>query len=264
VGFCMELQLSYSQRARLGALRRYELYGNPGTPEGRRKGGRVTIQLFQRRPSFAQKKGFITAKDIAYPSHSTELAEFIGIMLGDGGLRSPYQCAVTYNGKTDQAHARFIISLVKELFNISCSIQKKKKNNGVDILICSSNLVSFLLKEGLILGNKVVNQIKVPEWICSNALYRSACLRGLMDTDGSVYRHEYRSNGKIYSYCKINFTNRSRPLLTFVFDSFRMFDYKTYKKEPNVYIYSAPDVHRYMTEIGTHNPKHRSRFESFS
>ena len=112
----MAEQLSYSQRGRLGALRRYELYGNPGTLEGRSKGGRTTALLFQKNPSRARGIGFISAKDITYPPHSTELAEFIGIMLGDGGMRSPYQCAVTYNRKTDCEHAQFIVNLVGKLF----------------------------------------------------------------------------------------------------------------------------------------------------
>lgn len=79
---------SVKKASRLGALRRIELYGNPGTPEGRRKGGLNTQKKFRSDPRIAKRIGFILRKKIKYPKESPALAEFIGIMLGDGGVRN--------------------------------------------------------------------------------------------------------------------------------------------------------------------------------
>ena len=73
----MAVKLSYAQRGRLGALRRYELYGNPGTQEGRSKGGRRTCEFFRTHPDIARQQGFGTLKEIKRPPRSAELAKFI-------------------------------------------------------------------------------------------------------------------------------------------------------------------------------------------
>ncbi len=39
--------------ARLGAIARYELYGNPGTPEGRRKGGMISGNNARKKNSYS-------------------------------------------------------------------------------------------------------------------------------------------------------------------------------------------------------------------
>ena len=77
-------------KSRLGGLRRVELYGNPGTPEGRSTGGKRTIQLFRSNPELARSLGFAVRKEIRCPARSSELAEFVGILLGDGGVRNKY------------------------------------------------------------------------------------------------------------------------------------------------------------------------------
>ena len=148
--------------ARLGGLRRIELYGNPGTPEGRSKGGKKSIGLFHKNPILAKRLGFIIRKDIRYPVKSTELAEFIGIMLGDGGLPGNHQITISFNNKTDREFAIYIDGIIKRLFSVNYYIHKRKDSNGADIVVSSSNLVDFLQKQGLVKGNKVKNQIGIP------------------------------------------------------------------------------------------------------
>lgn len=65
--------------ARSGALRRYELYGNPGTADGRIKGGTVSQRKFQDNPEQANLSGFKIRRDITRPERSALLAEFPGI-----------------------------------------------------------------------------------------------------------------------------------------------------------------------------------------
>jgi hypothetical protein len=81
------MSLTLTERARLGGLRRCELYGNPGTAEGRSKGGRRGCEFFRLHPEIARLRGFVTRKETKNPPRSGELANFIGIMLGDGGIR---------------------------------------------------------------------------------------------------------------------------------------------------------------------------------
>lgn len=208
-------------KARLGGLRRVELYGNPGTPEGRSKGGKETIRLFHRDKNLARKYGFIIRKEIKYPLRCVELAELIGIILGDGGIPGNHQLIISFNNKTDRAYSLFLGNILRKLFSINHHIHPRKDSNGADIVVNSSNLIDFLLKQGLIAGNKVKNQVDIPDWIKNKPEYQKACLRGLIDTDGSFYCHSYKSNGKNYKYIKLCFANRSKPLLIRKFNPLR-------------------------------------------
>lgn len=252
-----------SSGARLGGLRRIELYGNPGTAVGRSAGGRKSIRLFHTNKALANRKGFILRKEIKYPKKSHELAELFGILLGDGCIPGNHQITVTFDSRYDQRYALYIGNLFKKLFGLDYFIFNRKDSNGGVLLVNSSNLVDFLVKQGLKSGNKVKNQVEVPGWIRNRSEYSISCLRGLMDTDGGIYTHSYYSSGKRYKYLKICFTNYSNPLLNFVFGTLRNLNYKTYLIGRHVSIYSVSEVKRYYTEIGFNNPKHRIKFNKF-
>jgi len=170
------MSLTLSERARLGGLRRHQLYGNPGTPEGRSKGGRHTCEFFRLHPHKARERGFGSLKEIKSPPQSAELAKLIGIMLGDGGIRSKYQFTVSFNYKTDREYAEHVGRLIKRLFAVEHIIHKRKDSLGADIVVSSANVVKFLLRQGLEAGNKVKNQIDIPAWIKNNIEFRKACL----------------------------------------------------------------------------------------
>lgn len=250
-------------KSRLGGLRRVELYGNPGTYDGRSKGGKRTTTLFHQNPYLARKVGFMIRKEIKYPERSSKLAEFIGIMLGDGGFPGTHQITISFNNKTDCKYAEYICKLLNELFSINFHIHKRRGSNGADIVVSSSNLIDFLLKQGLVTGNKVKNQVDIPDWICGRSEYQKACLRGLIDTDGSFYCHRYNSSGKNYKYLKLCFANRSKPLLNSVLRILREFNFEAYLHGDQVFIYSILGIKKYFEEIGSHNPKHSNKITKF-
>jgi intein/homing endonuclease len=250
-----------TNKAKLGGLGRIELYGNPGTTEGRRIGGSKTISFFHNNPSLAREVGFIVRKEIRYPVKSEDLAELFGIMLGDGGLPSSHQFTISFNNKTDKEYSVYLRNLLRKLFAVDCHIHYPKNSNGADIIVSSSNLVDFLLRQGLVAGNKIRNQVDIPGWVNEAIAYQKACLRGLIDTDGSFYCHRYTSNGKEYSYLKLCFTNCSRPLLKSVQKILKKLNFKAYLRGNHVSIYSASEIRRYFEEIGTHNQKHFNKLK---
>ena len=254
---------NWIKKSRLGGLRRVQLHGNPGTTEGRINGGRKTIELFHQNPEFARKTGFIVRKEIKYPARCAELAELIGVILGDGGLFGNHQMVISFNSKTDKEYAAFLGKILKELFSVDYYIHSRKDCNGADIVVSSSNLIDFLLRQGLVVGNKVKNQVDIPNWIYEKIEYRKACLRGLIDTDGSFYRHRYNSNRKNYDYLKLCFASHSRPLLNSVLRILRRLNFKAYLHCDQVFIYSRSGIEKYFEEIGSHNPKHLNKIRKF-
>ncbi len=259
----MTLGLSYSQKGRLGALQRNKLYGNPGTPEGRSKGGRRTCEFFRQHAEIARQRDFNIRKETKLPPRSVELARFIGIMLGDGGIRSKYQFTVSFNYKTDREFAEYVARLIKRLFNVGYKIIREKDNLGADIIVSSVGVVDFLLKQGLKAGNKIKNQIDIPAWIKKNKDFSKASVCGLVDTDGSLYCHRYKVNNKWYEYLKLDFTSCSKPLLRSVYAILSDLGIKSSLKGVHITVSAKSDVNRYLATVGSSNTKFLYRWKRF-
>ncbi len=254
---------AWIRKSKLGGLRRIEMYGNPGTSEGRIKGGKSSVNFFRNNPALVKKSGFIIRKQIKYPGKSIQLAELIGVILGDGGMSGNHQLTISFNSKTDKEYSVFLGKILRKLFSIDHHIHPRKGCNGADMVVSSSNLIDFLLKQGIVTGNKVKNQVDIPDWINDKPEYQKACLRGLIDTDGSFYRHRYNSNGRNYTYLKLCFASRSKPLLNSVLRILRKFNFDAYLHGDQIFIYSMLGIKKYSEEIGSHNPKHLNKIRKF-
>ena len=119
--------------------------------------------------------------------------------------------------------------------------------------------IAYFQKLGLRIGNKVKQQVDVPEWIKQNKSYTKECLRGLIETDGGIFKHRYVVNEKEYTYTKLCFSNRSVPLLRFVLTALeslgltpKLIDKVENKK---VWLYNQTEVKKYIQEVGIHNPR---------
>lgn len=198
------------------------------------------------------------------PHKSEKLAEFVGIMLGDGGI-SKYQLTVTLHYKDDARYARFIMKLLKELFSVKPSVHCDLKNSVNNIVISRIKLIEFLNKEiGLKIGNKIKQKIDIPIWIKQNKKFQCACMRGLIDTDGCLVIHKYKVNGKQYCYKKLNFCSASPPLISSVIQILKKFNFnpRLSHNGRNVWIDNQKEVARYLIAIGSNNPKHLLRYKN--
>lgn len=240
---------SQKKANKVGGMVRLRRYGSPGTTEGRKKGGLKTMEILR-------KKGIIFTKNrFNEPTYSKELAEFVGIMLGDGGITFE-QCTITLNGEADANYILFIKVFLNTLFGVAPKLFKHKHDKAVVIYYYGVALVAYLKGLGLKPGNKVKQQVDVPEWIKNDKEYSIACLRGLMDTDGGVFLHNYKIHGKEYSYKKICFTNKSVPLLAFVFNTLQRLKFTPkYIANKRIWLYDQNDVLRYNAVVGTHNSR---------
>lgn len=250
--------------ARLGALRRNRLRGNPGTPEGRRRGGLASMakRLTAMRAGTLPDR-FVFAKPIHHPAHSPLLAEFMGMMLGDGCLNSAFQAALYFNTETDRLYADFMEGLANTLFGVMPRRHIASARGG-ELLFSSKRLVDYLIQLGFMRGDKVRKQAGVPSWIVENPEYCRRCLRGLMDTDGSVYSYQHIVYGRSYTHAALCLTNRSYPLLDFVEATLKVNAYHPTRTGFRVYLHRRVELERYFSDVGTHNPKHAQRYQTYA
>ena len=191
-------------------------------------------------------------RDICIPSiYSGELAEFIGLILGDGHL-TPTQVTVTL-GKKDE-YVPYVINLIQNLFKIKPKHIILNRGDSV-VYFGSTVVVRWLISMGLAF-NKTKSQVDLPAWIFSRKIFMRRALRGLLDTDGSVYRLKFG--------VQISFTNESRPLLASVKKMFSKLGFRPSKISSNhIYLTRRDDLGRFFKEVGFKNKKHQKRFLEF-
>lgn len=235
--------------SRKGAIARYNKYGNFGTLEGRRKGGSKALKILR-------EQGLIPlCKYWALPKNkSVDLAEFVGIMLGDGGITKE-QATVTLNSEADKHYIEYVISLGRKLFRNKPAIVKKKDCKATDLRYSGIKLVNFLISIGLKRGNKVKQQVGVPDWIQKSNTYKLACLKGLMDTDGCVVVSTHKVGLKRYVYYNPCFANRSKPLLDFVADTLREQGLHPSVVGERIWLYNKAEIRAYFDIIGSSNAR---------
>ena len=159
--------------------------------------------------------------------HFLRIVELISIILGDGHISLNYRkynylCEVAINSKEKQ-YVDYIEKLFKSIFNVNPTIYRRVSDNTTLIRIFRKNSIEFLVKLGLVPGNKVDHQVTIPEWIknlifTNNSILKKtkknitiAILKGLIDTDGSIYISWHKK--KNYLSIGIKFTNASKPLI---------------------------------------------------
>lgn len=244
----------------IGGRRYIELYGNPGTPEGRSRGGRNSQVLFRSNPAYYQSLGVAVRKPVKTPAFSADLAEFVGIVLGDGSVTSR-QVTISFN-LLDVQYADYVKRLIETLFAIRTGSHVDQEDHALTVTASGISLVEFLEAVGLQRGNKVKQQVDLPSWVWRKRAFQVGCLRGLIDTDGCVYRHAYRVNGKLYTYTKLAFTNYSRPLLHStkrLFEELGLFP-TLHRDGRRLYLHDTRAVKKYFEVVGTHNPRYRERY----
>jgi len=237
-------------------MQKYGFIG--GNPEYRKKKWR---EWWNKKGKFLNNPIF-KRKFIRIPQKSAKLAEFIGIMLGDGGFTAyGAQIQITLNSRDDKEYIEFVSNLIYELFNKKPSTFPCKDAIASKISVASMDLTDYLVKLGLKVGNKITLQVDIPDWIKKNRAYSIACIRGLVDTDGCIFKHTYKVNNKFYNYKKLAFVSYSQPLRKSVYDILkslglnpRLFSYR------DVRIDSQLDMEKYFSIIGSSNQKHLNRY----
>ena len=191
--------------------------------------------------------------DVVIPKRSPKLAEFFGVMFGDGHV-SHYQASVTL-GTKELEYVKYVQLMMQNLFIVPATICVRKSGYR-DVYIGSTQITSWLLSQGLV-HNKVAAQVDIPPWIYMRQAYMKSFIRGFFDTDGSVYKLRFGT--------QISLTNKSIPLLKSLRKMLITLEYKPSEiSSYRVFLTRKTDLDRFIREIRPANSKHLRRFKEFS
>lgn len=244
--------------AKKGGLAKFKKYGYVGNPEKRK----TEWEKWWEEKGKNNKSSITLPLPFKKPNFSQELAEFVGIVLGDGGV-TKNQIKITLHSIDDFEYSIFVGRLMEKLFGVVPGKHIRPDCQAINITVSRVLLVKFCTEQlGLKIGNKISQQVNVPDWVVKNDKFAVACLRGLIDTDGCLIIHKYKSKGKYYTYKKIGFTSRSAPLLKSVSLILSGLNIKhRVAGKYDIRIEAGKDVELYFKLVGTNNPKHLKRYE---
>ena len=197
--------------------------------------------------------------------HCKNLAELVGIILGDGSIYvkeevGAYQIRIAFSLKDEKEYRNYVNSLSYEIFGIKPGI-KRHRNSAYYVCINSKQAVQQLRGIGLKEGNKKRNRSTIPDWVKKNKEYLKACTRGLIDTDGSIYR----LSSKDPKTLRISFKNRNTRLLNDARLSLESLGFHPSKIiEYNIFLTRKEDTKKYLNEIGFNNSKHIKKLKKLA
>lgn len=265
---CKELNIPKPEVKKVGVYAHTSAAGQQGAKAVMRKYGRIPVDQEKLQQAWriwwereGRKKTKITQpRAVVFPERNEDLAEFVGIVMGDGGL-SDYQLTITLHTIEDKTYGFFVKKLIERLFSVHVSVHPRKKILATDYKVSRALLVQFCVEKlGLKKGNKLSGPLSIPDWIKQDKKFAQACVRGLVDTDGSVFTHKYKAKSKQYSYKKICFTSASPVLCREVSEILLANGIKPSPHGRNVSIESKHGMEKYFEIFGSHNPKHLKRW----
>ena len=216
-----------------------------------------------------------------------ELAEMIGIIIGDGhiavrhGFLANGKGYVRYNinisGNSDEEeYLKYVVSLFRHLFNLKLVYKKVPNSKSAILRIHSRGLVQFLNEICEIPLNKKTDIVFVPDIVkLASDEIRYAFLRGLADTDFTV---SFKNRtGKGHNYPVIRACFKSRKLVNDLeilfselgFTSCVCYDEIRRDKRfgpvimHNLYLNGRNNFENWTSSIGFSNPKFQRKVEKW-
>lgn len=123
------------------------------------------------------------------------LAEFVGILLGDGNIgiytstvkgkiKTQYRIKITLNSIKDKEYSIYVVGLIKTIFGKEPKLNPRKNVNAVDVYILGKKYLDVLTGIGLVLAPKWGRAIIPARFMVSGS--DLLILRGYLDTDGCI------------------------------------------------------------------------------
>ena len=192
---------------------------------------------------------------------TSELSEFVGIMLGDGHISKVNHQITISCGIADGSYIKnYIPKLIKILFSKEVYF-RRIAIGGLECKFNSKKVCEYLASEMGVVSPKA--PCTIPKHLFKDNNLLRSCVRGLFDTDGGIHRHHKNS-------AQLEFTNKSHfliqslrsALIQLGFNPSQICINHEEKGTFQLYLFNK-DVKKYFKEIGSNNPKNNLKFKTW-
>lgn len=248
-------------------------------------GGKRAYKINTKKFEEGRKKGIISIKkakaidDLQLLSflmkvkNSSEICEVIGAFIGDGCFNF-YKNKLYYVGFSgDKRHdlnyyKEVIIPYIQKIFpNIRPTIKYVKNENTMQVVFYSKKLF-YLLKEyfGFTPGKKTFT-VAIPKRILNNEKFLRATIRGIFDTDGSVFFDKRKIYKSIYPRVVLQIKSKLlyHQLVNYLSRHFSL--YNRFGSKRQIYIievYGKEQLKKWMSLIGFSNNRHLKKIREYA
>ncbi|MEM3154049.1 MAG: LAGLIDADG family homing endonuclease [Candidatus Woesearchaeota archaeon] len=202
-----------------------------------------------------------------------DLPELIGIIIGDGNLsnvQKHYRIGFTGDPVNDKEYFDYVKVLIKKVWKKSVRIFLGGR--GLRIVVNSKTSFTEVTQQyGLPIGEGKCEKVVIPESIANDWNLVRHAIRGLVDTDGSIFVADKRGSPKYPSIeittCSIRLAEQLRRIL--LSRGFRVANIwcdrpRTPNSRPSykVPLNGRANVIKWLQEIGFSNPIKRRKAEA--
>jgi len=202
-----------------------------------------------------EKKKFMR-KEVNVPRLDTGLAEILGALAGDGHISGiSHEVSVTCSSELDRDY----INHLKLLFERKLGLKFKISIQGgaIRLKTYSKELASILHREyGAPIGKKKGN-LKIPKPLENDLGLMKVYIRGLFDTDGSVYLRRKKD-------IVVEIINVDKNYLESLKVVLNRLGFICGISGKNLYLYRKDMVKKFFEEIKPANPKHLKKYSMYS
>lgn len=171
-----------------------------------------------------------------------DLAELIGVMLGDGhiGIFPRTESLLLFSNSNNPGFVTRYAALIERVFNKKPTITKRPKVNCVKISLYENQISKRL---GIPSGSRKNLKVAMPGWILEKKSYIVRYLRGLYEAEGSFCTHP-----KTYTY-KMLFSNKNELLLNAVLKALITLGFHPHRSEVQVQLSRKNEVFKFKKLI---------------
>lgn len=202
--------------------------------------------------------------------NNKKIAEFIGILLGDGSLclkdgknNTNNRLKITFNSKDDKEYIYYVKNLIKELFGIDPILKFRTNENTADLFLFRKEMIIFLTeKVGLKLSPKW-NRAMIPAQFLADEL--DVCvLRGCFDTDGCLVT----TNNNGIKYPRLELKICPSPMQNQFIEILKKYNFKfgiyqVGKGEVRIQLNGKKQLQKWIELVGFSNEKHINKIKRF-
>ena len=198
------------------------------------------------------------------------LAELVGAIIGDGCISykpkfGQYFLEMVGNPKEEQEYMNYLAEILIVEYNFNPSITFRER--AIRMKVYSKNFIEFLIFELKLVCNKEkCANITIPLIIINNPLWLKRCLRGIVDTDGSLF---LANKGYRKDYPTIEISTISRLLAIQLQEvlskdfriGFRSFKQKGFQRIYRISLNGDVMVDKWFNDIGFSNQRNIRKYK---
>lgn len=170
----------------------------------------------------------------------------------------------------ESTYYSYLVKLFEREFNVLPSVHPRKNTNSIVLRTYNLEVFACFKQLGFPVGKK--NCVRIPHEIYSDTRLAVACVRGIFDTDGSVYeryRKQYSNHPRQYSYKVVQIKMKQEELLLQVRDILHSIGVRCNRLTKNgsctvLRITHQPSIHWFFSFVMPSNTHHIKRYKNGS